>query len=121
MSCVGDVLDEALERGRAIRRSRHRPAGGPSPGSDRPKGTRARICGPRKRDLGAAIVFEWVRVQASMVRGVVTGLALLSRFQYPYRVFDNARSATARLASMDKSLDADRARMLDAIDAAVAE
>lgn len=70
---------------------------------------------------GAAIVFEWVRVQASMVRGVVTGLALLSRFQYPYRVFDNARSATARLASMDKSLDADRARMLDAIDAAVAE
>lgn len=39
---------------------------------------------------GVAVIVEGGGFHASMVRGVVTGLALLARYPYPYRVFASA-------------------------------
>jgi hypothetical protein len=48
--------------------------------------------------VAVAVVPDGSGFRASMVRGVVTGLSLLARFPYPYKVFNKIDSATAWLA-----------------------
>ncbi len=44
--------------------------------------------------VAVAVVPQGTGFRASMVRGVVTGLALVSRFPYPYKVFGDLDEAT---------------------------
>lgn len=48
--------------------------------------------------VAVAVVPAGSGFRASMVRGVVTGLSLIARFPYPYKVFDNIDTAAAWLA-----------------------